>query len=169
MIKILSALKEIPPKAIMIAVAIIIMVHLGVLTYYTQQHRFTQHQQRRSAVIQQMMNIIHMVQATPRNQLAQAINALEQSTVKVTLSNQPKWKLCVTELTFWRINRIIPHDAHEIEVSLHLDDGRWLNIRAIIISVDIWSQLFLLLFEALITAIVLFYAWSISRFTNPLK
>lgn len=156
-------------RAMLTVLALMILVHLFVLAVYTQHHKSTLHTAGRDAAIQKVMNIIHMVEATPANQLARAVKTLDIPHVNVKLSEKPKWRLRVTDLSFWRINKIVPEDANNIQLSLYVPGGRWVNVRAFITSPALWQQMFLLLLEAVIAITLLFYAWSINRFTQPLK
>ena len=165
----LNPSKYISTRFILFSISAMFLIHLLVLSYYTQEEKFAQHTARRSAAIQQVMNIIHMVEATPWPQLEKALAALKMPNIKVSLSTEPKWSLTANNLTFWRINRLVPRSANNIELSLQLPDKHWLNIQAKIRSPALLSQLFLLGFEAVIAFIILSFAWSVNRFTSPLK
>lgn len=167
--KITSKLEHIPTKLIFMVLSVMIVCHLIFLSFYTQQHQQSQAASKRSAVIQQVMNIIHMVEATPPSQLSRALKALDDPNISVSLSSQPKHTLQANVLTFWRINKLVPNRATGFSLSLHLPDSRWLNLTAKVTQPEKWPQYFLLLIEFLVTATVLFYAWSISRFTKPLQ
>lgn len=165
----IELLRRIPAKLVFLTLSIMICVHLVMLTFYTQQNRTAAHLAKRNGVIQQIMNVIHMTEATPPAQLANAVKALSEPNLSVELGSQPKYELKANVLTFWRINKLVPIQANTIDISLNLPDGRWLNIEAIINQPAFWEQFFLLLLELLVVVIVFFYAWSINRFTKPLK
>jgi signal transduction histidine kinase len=156
-------------RSILLIVCVMVFVHLVALAVYTQQHKSTQHTARRDAGIQQVMNIIHMMQATPPGQLKKALEAIHEPNIEVKLNDKPLWPLRLSEFSYWRINSMVPQNAQDIQLSLHLMTGKWLNINVQILSPTLWPQLFLLCLEFLIVIIILFYAWSISRFTKPLK
>lgn len=142
---------------------------IGLLIYF-YKHKNTVEKSFRDQVVQEVMNIIHMVQATPANQLPRAIASLQTTNVNVNLSEKPAYTLHVTDLTFWRINHLINRQSHSIGLSLAVPNKRWVNVKATFEqSPSIWPHLFILLSELLIASIIFFYAWSINRFTKPLK
>lgn len=142
---------------------------IGLLIYLTK-HKNTVEKSYRDDMVQEVMNIIHMVQATPTTQLPRAIQSLETSRVNVTLSDKPTFILQVTDLTFWRINKLVNEHTHGIQLSLAVPSKRWVNVNATFEkSPSILPHLLILFSELLMALIVLFYAWSINRFTKPLK
>lgn len=142
---------------------------IGLLIYFNK-HKNTVEKSFREQVVQEVMNIIHMVQATPANQLPRAIQSLQTANVVVSLSEKPAYALHVTDLTFWRINHLINRHTHSIELSLAVPNKRWVNVDATFEQIpSIWPHLMMLLSELLIASIIFFYAWSINRFTKPLK
>jgi len=167
--RLLRSLSNIPSKLVVITLVTMIIIHLIILAVYTSQHSYTQRYAERNKAIQQVMNIIHMVQATPKHELAQAVTTLTIPHFQVNLSNTPTSDNRIISLSYWRISQAIPGDAQDFNLSLHLSDERWLNIVASIPSKRLWSQLLLLALEISIVFIVIFYAWSINRFTKPLK
>lgn len=145
-------------------------IHFIAFIFYLNHHSNTIQKTFRDDVVQEVMNIIHMVQATPISQLQRAIQTIESNHINVTLSNKPQFTNKLTDLTFWRIRKLINPQSHELTVSLDLPKERWLNIKALVKqSESIWPNLFILLAELFTAAIILFYAWSINRFIVPLK
>lgn len=166
---ILKPLRSHATKIILLFVALMIASHISLMVFYTQQNKSRQLKSRRIEVIQQIMNVLHMTQATPTGELKSAIDNLALPDTKVKLDNKAKWPLKVNDLSFWKINRLVPYGAKTIDLSLHLPDGRWLNMEAMIATPPWWPQLFLFFLEMFIFAIVAFYLWSINRFTKPLQ
>lgn len=162
-------IRTIPTRVILSIVTLMILVHLVLLSFYTQNSRSSQEVAKRDIAIQNVMNIIHMVSATPENELDHAIASLEIPNVTATLSAAPLYPLHANDLTYWKINRLVPSTTDDIEISLHLKDHRWLNVKAEINCNAFISQLTLIFLELLVTLVLLFYAWSINRFRNPLK
>lgn len=148
---------------------VVIPVHLFVLVIYMQNNRSTQLQVRRDAMIQQVMNVIHMVQATPWPQIPKAIDALDQSKMHVAIDDKPKYERRTYNLAFWIINRLVPKNARKLEISLHLYNGQWLNIDAEIIQGSLVPQALLLMIEAVIAVVIFLYIWSLNRFIRPLQ
>ncbi len=145
-------------------------IHFVVFIFYLNHHKKTIQKSYQDDLVQEVMNIIHMVQATPLEQLKRAIDTLDYPHIKVSLSNKPNFQRQLTDLTFWHIRKLINKQSQELTLSLDLPQSRWVNILANVKqSESIWPNLLILLAELGIAGIVLFYAWSINRFIVPLK
>jgi len=162
-------IKWLSNRTILAIISAMIVVHLVVLVIFTQQHRSTQKEMVKDRTIQKVMNVLHMIEATPPAQLEQAVRALDEPSVNVSLTEKPLWKARFDELSFWAISRNLRDDTERIALSLQLTNGKWLNIQAAIVSKTWFAQFFLLLLEVIVAVFLLFYAWSINRFTRPLK
>ncbi len=145
-------------------------VHFIIFIFYINHHSKTIQKTFQDNVVQEIMNIIHMVQATPISQLSRAIETIESNHINVTLTDKPEFKNKLTDLTFWRIRKLINHQSHQLTVSLDVPQNRWVNIKALVEqSESVWPNFLILLAELCIAGIILFYAWSINRFIVPLK
>jgi len=162
-------IRDLSTRLILITVCALIFIHLVILGVYTHQHRLTSRLARHDAAIQQVMNLIHMIKATPKSELKRAIATLNISNIDYTMDDKPKWKTQAKVLTYWRISHLFPKKAKTIELSLHLTNGKWLNIRTSIQPETFWLQLFLFLLEIIVVLTIVFYVWSINRFKKPLK
>jgi len=158
-----------PSKIILPIVSVMILLHVVMLAIYTQEATSRQTTVKRNLLVQQVMNTVHMVQATPPDHLEEAIQAVDTPHLDVELTALPEYNLHITDLTFWGIWHLIPHNSSNIKLSLHLPDHRWVNVHATTTSEILWAQMFLLFVEGLLAFIIFFYAWSINRFTQPLK
>ncbi len=156
-------------QVILSIAALLILAHLFLLAIYTQEHKSTLHTVARDAMIHRVMNIIHMVEALKPDQLNQALRNLDMPNGTLVITDKPLWHAQTKELNFWKVNALIPQDATTIRLSLQIPDGNWINIQCFITKRALWQQSFLLFLELLIAITLLFYAWSIHRFTKPLK
>lgn len=165
----LARLRKLPNHYLLTIFALLFLGHLIVLLIYTEQHRNSMAIEKHDEIIQRVMNIIHMVQATPNKELPQAIAAIVEPNLKVSMSNKPLHLIHVTELTYWGINHMVPKGDKSVALSLLLADGQWLNVQAFITINTILPTVLLLCAELLIISIIFFYLWSINRFHKPLK
>ncbi len=138
--------------------------------FYIYHHNNALRTTHQANVAQEVMNVVHMIQATPKEQLERAIRTIENPHLKVTLSPKPAYNHKVRQPTFWHIKKLIVANTRTLSVSIHLASHQWLNVQATLLqSQSIWPHMFMLLAELFTAAIVLFYAWSINRFIVPLK
>lgn len=162
-------LKRIPTWLILTIVTGMLLLHVIGVGIYAKQHNSTQMLARRDAAIQQIMNIVHMVEATPIQQLPRALEAVDDPNLKVDITTDPAWKFRPSNLSFWEINRLVPENVTTIEMSLPLVNGNWLNIQVYLAPPAWMLPLLMIAFEAIIAFVILFYVWSINRFTKPLN
>lgn len=145
-------------------------IHLVVFIFYINHHKHSIQKTYQDNIIQEVMNIIHMVQATPIEQLDRAIQTVESSHITVSLSEEPQYHHKLRDLTVWNLRKQINPKSHELKISIDVPKGRWVNITALVEqSQRIWPNMFILIAELLVAAVILFYAWSINRFIVPLK
>lgn len=147
-------------------------IHLIAFVFYINHHKNTIQKTYQDNVVQEVMNVVHMIQATPTSQLERAVQTIESSHIDFTLTTKPLFKdsYSPSELTFWRVRKLINPKSHELILSLRTSNNQWLNISALVEqSQSIWPNVFILLAELCIAGIIVFYAWSINRFIVPLK
>ena len=149
---------------------VLFSIHLMAFILYLNNHKSTLQKTYQDDVTQEVMNIIHMVQATPLEQLARAIESVENAHIEVTITPEATFHNKLTDLTFWHIRKLIDAKTHQLNLSIDIPKNRWVNISARVQqSPSIWPNLLILITELCIAAIILFYAWSINLFIEPLK
>jgi signal transduction histidine kinase len=161
--------KSISGKTALLILSAIITVHFIVMYLYVQDTRLAQRTATRDELIQKIINTIHLVQATPVLNRSHAVEAIEDPDVHVTVSATPSWKLRFKEISFWDISHALRHNLDSFAISIKLMKNQWLNINAAIYSHILLTQLLLISLEFFVFGAILFAAWSISRFTKPLK
>ncbi len=149
---------------------LLVSLHVANFAIYTTHHRIDVKKRYRDTLVQEVMNILHMVQATPETQLKGAIDSLDKRRVTVTFTEKPAFKKHVTNLSYWYINQLIDEEPKTLTLSLLLPDNQWVNIKAnFYVEYINWPHIFMFLSEISIGFIVLFYAWSINRYIRPLR
>lgn len=127
----------------------------------------TNHQ---SSIAQEVLNVVHMVQATPKDELKRAIQTIENPHLDVTLSAKPTYVAQVKEPSFWDIKKLVIAKSVDLKFSIWVKHQQWLNVKMLgLPSQSVWPHIVMLLAELFIAGVVLFYAWSINRFVVPLK
>lgn len=127
----------------------------------------TNHQ---SNIAQEIMNVVHMIQATPEDQLDRAISTVENPHLNTTLSIKPTYVLQVKAPSFWHIKKLIISKSADLKLSIWVKRHQWLNVKmGMLPDQSVWPHVVMLLAELFIAGVVLFYAWSINRFIVPLK
>lgn len=161
--------KGISGSAALFILTLVVITHV-VLTYvFIEKNRTVLRRANRDEIIQKIVNAIHLVEATPALNRSNAIAALADPDLKVTLTPEPKFDLRFTQISFWAISKALHSDLESFAISIRLDDDLWLNLNATIYYHFLFTQILLISLEAIVFGAILFAAWSINRFTRPLK
>jgi signal transduction histidine kinase len=156
-------------KVILFVLSSVIIIHIGMMFYYLQDNRAMRQKARHDAVSQKIMNTIFMLQAMPERSRANAVKAVDDPDLKISLTKQPRWDLRFYTLSFWKINKMLSSHLNNFTASLRLNNSQWLNLNATIYSRIFSEQLIFIAVEIFIFSTLLISAWSINRFTRPLK
>ena len=68
--------------------SVMLILHIGIMVIYTTRNHNRQWLVKRDSMIQQVMNTIHMVNATPQKELHKAIKALDNPNMQVKLTQK---------------------------------------------------------------------------------
>lgn len=144
--------------------------HLASLLVYAYFHQSHLRKSYQKDVMQEMMNVIHMIQATPASQLEQAVPSFSSRYIKVTLTSTPYYTPQVTDLTYWRIQKLIKAKDSPLQFSVSVPHKQWINIHSTAkSSAYFWPHYVILSIELILFGSLVFFVWSISRYTEPLK
>lgn len=155
-------------KAVWI-LSLIIVFHLLFMLYLVQNTRSAQQAARRSALFQKVVNIIYLVEATPEQNRAAAVAAIEDPDLQVKFTDKPLWSLQFEQASFWKIVQTIEKNASGFSLSIKMDKDQWLNIKAAVYTHLLTTQLISMLIELVVFGSILVALLSINRFTKPLK
>ncbi|MCD8524940.1 MAG: ATP-binding protein [Gammaproteobacteria bacterium] len=153
----------------LIVLTLIVITHIIATYVVTDRSRVLTHRADRDEVIQKIVNTIQLVVATPVENRQHAINALEDPTLLASLTETPEYSLNFSELSFWAISRALHNNLDSFKISIKLDQAQWLNLRATVYSRFLLMQFLLIVLELIVFGAILFAAWSIHRFTGPLR
>lgn len=156
---------------LVICFAVLLSIHTISLMVYMRTNHSDQMKRYREDLVQEVMNVVHMMQATPPEQLTRAIQSLNTNIVTVTLTDSPTFSRQITNLSYWYINKLIDNDSSpNFTLSLQLPNNSWVNVKASSQTQStLWTHLIMLFAELGVGLIIFFYAWSINRYTEPLK
>lgn len=153
----------------LIILLIIVVFHVLLMAIYLNSNRVARETVRRDAVIQKIVNAISLVEATPVSNREKAVNAMEDPDLHVSITTKPKWDLQFQEISLWNISKALRNNLESFQISIELEENQWLNLNATIYSQFLYMQLILLFLELMVLAVIVFSAWSISRYTQPLE
>ena len=170
MLKLLKTIPRMSGKTILIILSSVVLLHLFVMYFYIQDSHQAWGAANRDAMIQKIINAIHLVNATPKENRQSAINALADPNLLISLTDKPSWEKRVEQISFWEINHQLRLRSEEsFAISIKMPDGEWLNAKATLGSHIFVSQLLLITLELIMAVAILISAWSIHAFTKPLS
>jgi signal transduction histidine kinase len=156
-------------KLALTALTLIVAIHIFASYAFIAHNRAILRQATRDDIIQKIINTIHLVQATPELNRQHAIEAFEDPDIHTNFSESPQFEIQFHELSLWAINETLHNNYGDFAISLEMAPNQWLNISANVYSHFLSTQILLITFEIIVFAAILFSAWSINRFTGPLK
>ncbi len=156
-------------RSILILLLSAIALHFIFMTLYFQDTRSARRAVRRDAVIQKILNTIHVVEATPTTNREHAVAAIDDPVIHASVTHVPKWKKQFVQLSLWDIAKSLRNNLYSFKLSIMLSPNQWLNLNATIYSRLVNRQLILIGMELLILMAIVLAVWSVVRFTEPLK
>lgn len=161
--------QKISEKIGLILLATLLLSHLTIMIFYLQANRIASEDVRRDAVIQKIMNSIHLVRATPISYRERAIAAMDDPVMHASLSTKPEALQRFTSPSLWDISQALQKDINTFSISIRLSGNQWLNLKAKIHSHLFLDQLLILGAELIVFGSIFIFVWSINRFTKPLR
>ncbi len=157
-------------QVVLSILAMIIIAHVVAMFLYLRESNLNSQAIRRNAVIQKIINAIYTVEATPVATRSKAVSAMEDPDINVTLTRMPNPKaLRFQQVSYWNISKALRGKLSTFNLSIEMGPMQWLNIKATIYHHVLYTQLFLFFVEIFIFGTIFISAWSIRRFTHPLK
>jgi len=156
-------------KMAFIILTIFVIVHVILSYIFISQNRITLRNANRDQIIQKLVNTIHLVQATPKLNREHAVQAIQDPNMKVSLTTEPEFPIQFTNISLWAISQSLHNHYESFAISIKMDDDFWLNINATVYSHFLTVQIALITLECIVFGALLFAAWSINRFTQPLR
>jgi signal transduction histidine kinase len=161
--------QQISNKIGLIMLAALLISHLTIMIFYLQANRIASEDVRRDAIIQKIMNAIHIVKASPQSYRAKAVAAMADPVVHASLSKKPLFSSQFTDSSLWNISENLQRDVNKFSLSIEFEKNQWLNLKANITSHLLLDQLLILSAEIIVFGAIFMFVWSINRFTKPLK
>ena len=156
-------------RVIFFMLIIMVVTHLIVFVAYSDLNNDDNKKVNKDLMVQQVLHLIQVVLTTPDKDRQSVITAVNVPNISISMTPEPAHSLVFREISLWDILEKITKQDERIHLSVRLQEGQWLNIQAMIVSRSWIIQMFLLSLEVMLALAVLFYFWSINRFTAPVK
>ena len=156
-------------QVVLSLLAMVIIAHVIAMFFYLRESNLNRQALKRNDVIQKIINAIYTVEATPIGSRKKAVAAMEDPDINVTLTKVPESSLQFQSISYLKILKALRGRLGTFNVSIEMGVSQWLNIKATIYHHFLYTQLLFFLVEIFIFATIFISAWSIRRFTQPLK
>ncbi len=123
----------------------------------------------RNSMIQKIVNVIHLVEATPVTDREKALKAISDPVLEDSIKAQPQWPLQVDSLSWWDINKALRKQQDGLAISIQLLPNQWLNIKSTGYSEVLTTQFTLMAIEIFAVGLVFLAGLMIKRYTRPLE
>ena len=148
---------------------VMVITHLIVFVSYSDFDHDSSKKVNKDLMVQQVLHLIQVVLSTPEKNREAVINAVNVPNISVALSEKPTEDLVFSEVSLWDILEKITQQDTLIQLSVQLHENQWLNLQANVVARPWIIQIFLFSLEVILALALLFYFWSINRFTAPVK
>lgn len=153
----------------MLILAIIVITHSIFVLHIIRDNRIDQHVATQNVLIQKIINVIHIARSTPVKNRKNAIAAIGDPAIKVTLTSQPASTIRYTHMTYWKIMRELDKNKNAYFISVQMNDGTWLNVRATVYTTEVLTHLLFIAIELIIFGFIFIAFYSMNRFKKPLE
>lgn len=161
--------RNISGRSALVTLSVVVVIHLAMMGFYINGDSLARRTASRDAVIQKIVNVIHLLEATPEIERTKAIVALNDPDLQASISASPRFKLQFKNFSLWGISQALQKQLGSFAISIQLTPTQWLNVNATIYTHFLATQLIFFSFEVLILGMILLFGWSINRFTKPIE
>ncbi len=149
--------------------SVLVIIHMLVMYEFERSYRRAERTAQRDAVIQKVVNVINMVNATPVTSRESALTASIDPYLSASISTLPRYNTRFKKVSLWGISHALRRKQEHFTLSIQLLPTQWLNISARVYQPFFTMHKMVFLVELLMMAALFFAAWSNNRFTKPLE
>lgn len=161
--------RSIPGSAVFVFVAALVVLNLVVLLCYTSYSKYEQNIANVEEVVSQLLNTVYLIKISPESRWQTIVDVSETPEVKLSISDTPQWQSIITADSVSELPKTLDHTADHFTVSVTLQNNRWLNVNYTAKSTTEFMQVFIVALAGMVAFALLFSAWSLMRFTRPLR
>ena len=147
----------------------LIILHFLFMLNFMHDSSVRRKQMTRNSMIQKIVNVIHLIEATPVTDREKAMKAISDPALEDSIKAQPQWPLQVDSLSWWDINKALRKQQDGLAISIQLLPNQWLNIKSTGYSEVLTTQFTLMAIEIFAVGLVFLAGLMIKRYTRPLE
>lgn len=147
----------------------LVVINFVVLVFYTSHSRHEEYLANLDEVNAHLFNTLYLLHISPSSEWQRIATVSQTPDLSVSNSDEPIWPVQFSEKNLSQSNQILQQIPDGLAVSILLDNGSWLNVKYTPHSNAQLMQIFIISLGALTAFAFLISAWSMVRFTQPLK
>ena len=165
-----KVLRRLSGNTFLIILATMIGLHVSFLIVMAQRNQTTQQDLFRDQISDQIIQAIDLVHTVPPRARMAAISNIRYPLIQsISLSSAPIYPLIIRTDALWKLEQKLPPTFQALALSYQLDAHDWLNFKTTLPDAGSHWYFVMILAEIVVASTLLFAAWSIQRFTEPLK
>jgi signal transduction histidine kinase len=145
--------------------ACVFIAHLVLLFYFAQDYKH----QRVSVIENKIKMVIRSVSTDLPKNRADAVSSYEDPDIKIKLTDHPTSKTVLNYIKDAQLDHLLRGNLSNFDFSIKIVKGQWLRVTSTIKQRFFYRELMLFCIEIFVFGAIFISAWSIRRFTRPLK
>ena len=160
---------RVPGIAIFVLIATLVIANLIALLFYTNYTKYEQGLAGTDEVISQLFNTLYLMNQEPRFKWDKILQISETPEVKMSISHFPLYKHIIHASSMKDLHHQLHYATDRFQVSLQLTTNDFLNVNYHSKSTVELMQIFIITLASVVAFALLFSAWTLLRFTRPLR
>lgn len=167
--KSLSLSGTVPGKVVFFIFAGLVILNFVLILVFLNYSKKEERLADSDEVITQLADTLSLFETTPEKDWSKIAKVSRTEKLDVGLTDEPRWSLQIMDHNLEQMGDILKQIPDHLAVSLKLDNGEWLNIRYTPLLHANLIQIFIVTLTLVVALALLFSAWTLLRFTGPLK
>lgn len=168
-IKSYSPSGRISGKWVLLLFFCVIVLNLVVLVGYTYYNKRSQSLAYKEEISKQIVDTIHLMAVSPSYESSRILNISQTKDLTVTVTDEPRWPKTMRRDEAWKFEQYMNEMGTDLNISVQLDNSRWINFAFHPQNKALFVQVIVISLETIMAIMLLFFAWYIERFTEPLR
>ena len=161
--------RRVSGKFIFVAFLALVIINIVVLVAYTTYSSKEERLAGSDELITKLANTLYLLDNSPEKDWPTIARVSQTSELAVSISPAPLWSLQIIERGIDHLSDVLAKIPDDLAVSIRLDDDSWLNIQFTPVSDARVLQITIISLGVVVALALLFSAWTLVRFTVPLR
>lgn len=162
-------LNSISKRTFILIMSFIILSQLLIFIFYIQYNKEIDNKYYRELLVNQIMVLIQRIENSSDKQHGRIIDNVKIPNTTSSINDYPIWPLYLNNASLWAIYNKIKKQENNIQLSIKLKNGTWLNIKTDVYPWKSKLSTFVLIFEILTSIFIFIFLWLVNQMIIPLQ